>query len=438
MRTANRYRMRRTAAVCALVFLLTAATALAGDVVMTAPVYLNGLPEYTRTGSAGLANVACDAALDAAGTDVALLNGGLLAGSLPAGAITYGQLAEAFTGDPDLVVTEVTGSELTILLNDLLVYGSDSFPQLAGARVMGERSLTADGEVCGVVTELEVQGSPVEAGTLYRLVTTQELYADVYHLPREAVPAGCTVLEALTAYGSAASPSALDEAARAQRIQIISESINVPLAAAQLVLPVPTPVVCDLSRPDVIPDTLTYALMGQDRFLCADFPLPEIPYTLCLNGTALADPVSVDTELTVSQTVPPGRKTANTFSKKTVFVDLRGNETVPEGSLVRVSLENIYPPGMLLFLYCYDDNGDIIPLEHSAVIAEDAAVTFPVTGGMTYVINDRELNQSALLPPTPQHPWTGAIAAVFAVFCVWIVFAVLRIRRRRAAGSPRL
>lgn len=402
--------------------------AAAGDVVFVAPVYLNGLPEYTLAGSAGLANIACDAALDAAGADAALLNGGLFASSLPAGEVTGGELLAAFRTDPELVTTEVTAAELTSALNGLLVYGSPDFPQVAGLRVLAERSLTETGAYCGVVSGLQLDGRQPDDDVLYTLATTAHL-AQACHLPRRVQPLGVTLAEAVADYAPSRSAAELTQAASAERICIVSDTIDLSRAASQLLLRVPSPVVLDLTAADMIPDELIYALRGQSRYLCAWWPLEEIPYALCLDGTGIEAPLSVSTSLSVSRQVPSGRKTANTFSGRTVFVDLRGNDTIPEGARTYVDLSGIYPSGMLLFLYYYDDNGDIIPMKESAVVAENGAISLPVAGGMTYVINDRQLNQSALLAPTPQHPWTAAIAAVWVIFGLWVLYAIFWRRR---------
>ncbi|MBD5560280.1 MAG: hypothetical protein HDQ87_08005 [Clostridia bacterium] len=414
-----------------LIMMIVLPAARAGDVIMTAPVYLNGLPEYTLYGSAGLANVACDAVLAAAEADVAVLNGGLFASSLPAGPVTWGEFGAAMKSDPQLIRTQVTGAELTSLLNDLLVYGSEYFPQVAGIEVQAARSLNEQGDFCGTVSALAVGRAQAEPAALYSLVTTEELYSSVLHLPRQQEPLDFSIADAAAAYGAAADARAIEQAAVAQRIAIVSDTIDLTRAAAQLMLRVPSPVVLGLTQPDLIPDTLVYALQGQDRFLCTWFPLAEIPYALCLHGSGIEEPRSVATELAVSQEVPSGRKTANTFSDSTVFVDLRENETIPPGSRISVDLSGIYPAGMLLYLYYYDENGDIVPLQAEPVIAENGSIILPAESGMTYVINDRQLNQSALLIPTPAHPWWGAVAAVFVLFALWMVL-VLRRRARRS------
>lgn len=411
-----------------LLFVMMSSPAAAGDVVLTTPVYLNGLPEYTLTGSSGLGNVACDAVLAAAKADVAVLNGGLFSSSLPAGQVTYAELEAALRQDADLITTELTGAEITGMLNDLLVCGSENFPQVGGIRVLAERSLTESGSFCGTVTDLEVGGAASGSNQLYSVVTTREL-AEACHLPRQTQPLGQTLLEAIVSYGAEASGPQIEAAADAQRLCIVSDTIDLAQAASQLMLRVPSPVVLGLNRPDMIPDALIYALQGQDRWLCAWFPLQEIPYALCIDGAAVTEPVSVPTDVAITQDVPRGRKTANTLSEKTVFVDLRDSGNIPEGSEVFLDLSGIYPDGMLLFLYYYDDNGDIVPLEPGTATAENGIISLPAASGLTYIINDRQLNQAALQAPAPQHPWTAGVVCVYIAFTLWIVWAWRRRQR---------
>lgn len=450
----NHCLMRRTALhllvfILLLAFVAVPALAAAPATTFVCPVYLNGESLYTQTGSAGLLSVAADAARSATEADVALLPADAVAGSVPAGEISAAQLQGVFPGGEEpLVLATVTSGELVTLLNECMTYGSAQFPHISGLTVYARRVLDDTGSYAGRVEQI-LQGTQVLASravtaddrystidTELTLVTTHSLVDALPWLAPRARNAQAALVSAFRTHIERTPDDAISYYAESPRLVITSDTIYTDLVIRKLGLPIPSPVVVNLSRPDVAADTILFALSGQDRrFTCRVFD-GEIPYALSISGLDVHNPSSVNTSVSVTQTLPAARKTANTFDDNTVFVDLRYNATVPAGSLMSVDMSGIYPSETILHVYYYDANGDIVPAQVSTMVDASGWITFPVEPSTTYLINSRELDSTGFVPPTAARPYAEAIALIFGTFCLWVVLFVAReIQNRRKQAT---
>lgn len=424
--------------ICACI-VLPGAPALAGDT-PTCPVFLNGEPVYTRTGPAGLLSVAADAVREWAQADAAVLPAEAVTASLPAGPASDEALGQIFPADQTLVRVRLTSAELVMLLNETMVYGSDLFPHVSGITVHARRILAEDGAYAGRVEEMR-QGAQVIAalasgsetqyssiGEALDVVTTTPMVQAVPWLASRADPVHGSIAEAFSRYLARTPDDAIAYYAGSLRIVVAADTVDTQLVTAKLALDIPSPVIINLTEPNTVPDSVMYALSGQDRNLVCRVLDVEIPYALTVCGTAETSPATLSTNISVTRNLPPARKTANTFDTNTVFVDLRYNDTVPEGSTIAIDVTGIYPSESVLHVYYYDANGDIVPANASPIVDANGWLSFPVAASTTYLINARALDSTGYIPPTAEHPYTAAIWIIFAVFCLW---AFLFVRRRR-------
>lgn len=414
------------------------------------PVFLNGEPVYSRTGSAGLLSVAADAVREAFGADAAVLPASCAGGSLSEGPVEAGDLAAVFSADEVLVHVQVSGSELCALLNEMMTFGSPLFPHISGVYVRAERILDENGHYAGRVEYVQQGGEIVAArsaessstaysalGVELDVITTADIARKATWLEARAVPQDGTIAQYLTDYMRRTPDAAITYYADSQRLVVVSDTIDAQLAISKLSLPVPSPVVVNLSQPAMVADTIMYALSGQDRNLVCRIVGTKIPYALAVSGLLARDPVSLDTTVSVTQTLPPGRKTANTFDENTVFADLSRNNTVPDGSVLSVDLTGIYSSETVLHIYYYDANGDIVPLDAHPIVDANGWVSFPVDASVTYILNARELDSTAFEPPTTARPYTLGIIIIFGAFLIWFfLFIAVRQKRKRAEPPP--
>ena len=448
--------LRRTLVLTAAILLLLGTAQPAAAVYTVIPVFLNGDSIYTQTGDASLLSVASDAARAGSSADAALLPAECAAGSLSVGNAAPEQIRSVLS-DAELVLVSVSPAELTELLNSLIVYESNTFPHLSGIQVWAERVLAPDGRYTGRVTCIEQGGKVVAAlpspnstiasddystsGKMLTLATTPDVTSAVPWLARRAEPTGLTVQSAFIEYLRTTSPDTVVGTAEADtpRLVVVSDVIDASLVLEKLSLDVPSPVNVNLSRPDIVADTLMYALSGQNRELICRVWRGEIPYALRFSGAQIETPQNVSTAAVVSQSLPPGRKTANTFDEGAVFVDTRDNTTLPPGTVITASVGRVYEPGTVLYVYGYEENGDIGP----AIVAEtpvnaDGCISFPVAGDATYVINSRRLDSAGISLPSAAHPYTVGVLCIIACYIVWFtLFIAARRRSRRADKAGR-
>ncbi|WP_302760243.1 hypothetical protein, partial [Christensenella hongkongensis] len=84
-------------------------------------------------------------------------------------------------------------------------------------------------------------------------------------------------------------------------------------------------------------------------------------------------------------------------------------------------------PGSLVYLYYYDLNRDILPLNTDGIKVDSSGnISFPVVGGTTYLVNSKLLNASTLFEaPTPSNPFLPGSAVVLVIFSAWVVFFLI-------------
>lgn len=436
--------------ICAFVMAMTVPCAAAAQPsVFTCPVFLNAEPVYSRTGPASLLSITADAVREGTKADVALLPASAAEGTLPEGPASEEDLALLFFTGDTLVRTRVSGSELCTLLNEIMTFGSPLFPHVSGVYVRAERILDAAGQYAGLVQYVQQSTETIAArstgedqrysavGDALELVTTASIAAAVPWLSARVQAENADLANLFVQHMRRTPDAAISYYAQSQRLVIAADTIDAQLAIAKLALPIPAPVVENLTYPETVADTVMYALNGQDRELTCRILDTPIPYALTVSGLSVRDPVSLDTAVSVTQTLPPARKTANTFDDDTVFCDLRYNDTVPDGSELSVNLTGIYPSETVLHVYYYDLNGDIVPLGEEPIVDASGWISFPVDASTTYIINARQLDSAAFEPPSTAHPYTLGIAAIFAAFCIWFfVFIAKKRKTKEAVASP--
>ena len=130
-----------------------------------------------RLGPCRLGEVVAQALLEAArGADLAVMNAGGLRTALHAGPLTLGDVLEALPFGNTLATLTLTGADLRAALEQGLLPGRGSFPQLAGAR-MEWNAARPQGDR---ITRLEVRAadggwSPVKPGQHYLVATNNFL-----------------------------------------------------------------------------------------------------------------------------------------------------------------------------------------------------------------------------------------------------------------------
>lgn len=148
---------------------------LAG-VVGTAPVRLEGGREMVRTGETNLGSLLGDVVREAAGADIAIVNGGSIRASIPAGPVTLAHLYNAFPFDSHVLSFNLTGREVRQALEtglSRLEERGGGFPHVAGlsyrfdpARPAGDR-----------LVHVAVGGAPLKEGKSYVVATNDFLAA---------------------------------------------------------------------------------------------------------------------------------------------------------------------------------------------------------------------------------------------------------------------
>ena len=95
--------------------------------------------------------------------------------------------------------------------------------------------------------------------------------------------------------------------------------------------------------------------------------------------------------------------------------------------MLNVYVGDVYQPDSLVYLYYYDLNRDILPLNTDGIKVDSSGnISFPVVGGTTYLVNSKLLNASTLFEaPTPSNPFLPGIAVVLVIFSAWVVFFLI-------------
>lgn len=138
------------------------------------PVALEARASEVRTRETNLGSFVADAFREAAGADVALVNGGALRADmvLPAGVMTRKELHAILPYEDALVVVEVKGATLKAALeNGVSLSREDAkpgrFPQVSGLRFTYDLARPAGDRV----VDVKVGGKPLDAEATYRLAT---------------------------------------------------------------------------------------------------------------------------------------------------------------------------------------------------------------------------------------------------------------------------
>ncbi len=140
------------------------------EVVATTEVALDGLRENVRTKETNLGNLAADAIRWAAGTDVAMTNGGGIRTSIAVGDITKGMLAEVFPFGNIVVSKEVTGQAI----KDMLEHGVKDYPATSGGypQISGMTFNMDPAQPAGSrISNLKINGKAIDLTATYTLAS---------------------------------------------------------------------------------------------------------------------------------------------------------------------------------------------------------------------------------------------------------------------------
>lgn len=142
----------------------------------TAGVDLDGAKDAVRTRETNLGSLVADVMREAAGADVALVNGGTIRAGIPAGPVTVGAIYNVLPFDNWLISFALTGRELRAALEtgvSRVEVGDGGFPQVAGMRYVFDPRRPAGERIVSV----EVGGAPLDESRTYVLATHDFLAA---------------------------------------------------------------------------------------------------------------------------------------------------------------------------------------------------------------------------------------------------------------------
>lgn len=140
------------------------------EVVGSTAIYLDGVREHVRTSETNLGNLAADAIRWAAGTDVAMTNGGGIRTAIEIGDITKGMLAEVFPFGNIVVSKEVTGQAI----KDMLEHGVKDYPATSGGypQTSGMTyTIDANKAAGNRISNIKVNGVAIDMEATYTLAS---------------------------------------------------------------------------------------------------------------------------------------------------------------------------------------------------------------------------------------------------------------------------
>jgi len=146
------------------------------EVVGTAAVDLEGGKEAMRSRETTLGDLVADVMREAAGADVALINGGTIRAGIPAGPVTVGAIYNVLPFDNWLISFAVTGKELRESLETGVArveVRDGGFPQVSGMSYTFDPEAPAGSRIVAV----SVGGAPLEETRRYVLATHDFLAA---------------------------------------------------------------------------------------------------------------------------------------------------------------------------------------------------------------------------------------------------------------------
>ena len=142
----------------------------------TALADLDGSKDPLRTRETNLGDLVADVMREAAGADVALVNGGTIRAGIPAGPVTIGTIYNVLPFDNWLIAFAVTGKELRSALEtgvSRVEVRDGGFPQVSGMRFR-----FSPASLPGMrITEVTVGGAPLDENRQYVVATHDFLAA---------------------------------------------------------------------------------------------------------------------------------------------------------------------------------------------------------------------------------------------------------------------
>ncbi len=141
---------------------------------------LNGERENVRAGETNLSQLLADAIVWATDADLSITNGGEIRASIPAGKVTYGDFLTVLPFGSLITVIEVTGADILDALNhgvDAYPAVAGKFPQVAGVTYQLVVPKEKGDEVKAYVTDVKIQGEPLDPNKHYRLATNDFIVA---------------------------------------------------------------------------------------------------------------------------------------------------------------------------------------------------------------------------------------------------------------------
>ncbi|MDP1604773.1 MAG: 5'-nucleotidase C-terminal domain-containing protein, partial [Legionella sp.] len=182
--TAHRYRLLPVTAAAgedpAVAALVAGYSRQLGDkmneVVGTAAVDLEGGKDAMRTRETNLGDLVADMMREAAGADVALINGGTIRAGIPAGPVTVGAIYNVLPFDNWLISFAITGRELRESLETGVArveVRDGGFPQVSGMNYTFDPQAPSGSRI----TAVSVGGAPLEETRRYVLATHDFLAA---------------------------------------------------------------------------------------------------------------------------------------------------------------------------------------------------------------------------------------------------------------------
>lgn len=393
--------------------------------ISSTPVFLNAEQAYLLTGSTNFGQLCTQAMLMDTGADIALINSGIISGSISAGPVSFGMLYNALPYDNYIVTTKITGADLKKLLNTHMVMGSSSFPQFAGFEIVAQKYLNDDGEAAAVIQALTKDGKEVSDADTFTIAVLDFIYygGDGYEFSSPVLREGSTLFSAVTNYLNSKPSDEIEALSSSPNLTVWEETIDTDNVIAKLEADVPEDVHIYLNQAAVVPESVIYPLIGEDRNLIFTIN-GERPYSFIFNGMELSVPMNINLSASVSQDPPQGKRTASSADKNAVFLNLARNDSLPPDTNISIYVGDVYPPGSPVYLYYYDINRDILPLnEKGTLVDESGNVTFPANSGGTYLLNSKLLNAATVFEnPTAEHPFIPGIAVLVVLFAAWVVF----------------
>lgn len=399
-----------------------------GEKIAATPVFLNAERAYIRTGSTNFGQLCTQAMLEDTGADFALVNSGIISGSIPEGPVSFGTLYNAIPYDNLIVTTEMTGAELKTMLNARMLIGESAFPQFAGFEVTARKYLNDEGKSAAVVQTLTKNGKEVADTDRFTVAVIDFIYygGDGYEFTSPVLEESSTLFSVVADYLNSKSDEELLALSDASNLTLWEETIDTDNVIAKLEANVPEDVHVFLNQTTVVPESVVYPLIGQDRNLVFTIN-GERPYSFSFNGLRLSVPMNINLSASVSQEPPQGKRTASSADKNAVFLNLARNDALPPDTNISIYVGDVYPPGSLVYLYYYDINRDILPLNESGIEVDQAGnAAFPVNAGVTYLLNSRLLNAATIFEnPTAEHPFFLGVAVLVLVFAAWVIFFLI-------------